>query len=345
MRLRAALVGCGAMSRAWLEAAAKIAELRDRRPGRPRRCPRRGSRRGIWSRRRRHRRRRRRHCSPRRRRIFCSTSSCRRRVTRSCRPASGAGCHVLSEKPMAETLDEARDLVARAAARTHPRRRAKSPLHRRRAPHRPRDRARARSATVTSIHADFFLAPAFRRLPRGDGARPAARYGDPQLRRHAVHDGADGAGRLLPRVESAELLVPPRLVGVRDLRPRRWRGIHLSRQLVRRGLATSWECAWRFVGVKGALTVGRPRRSFASRASAPASARACSTDSRRPRGAAARPGRPDRRACRRHDGFRRCGRSGTASRKPSAATTSRASRWRSARSRAPRAGRRVEIAI
>jgi len=48
--------------------------------------------------------------------------------------ALAAGCHVLSEKPMAETLDQARDLNARAAAAS--RRRAEPALLAERAAHR-----------------------------------------------------------------------------------------------------------------------------------------------------------------------------------------------------------------
>ena len=55
-------------------------------------------------------------------------------------------------------------------------------------------------------------------------------------------------------MEPTEFLVSPRLVGGGDLRTRERRRLHLSRLVVRRGPGTPWECAWRFVGAKGALT-------------------------------------------------------------------------------------------
>lgn len=72
-----------------------------------------------------------------------------------------AGCHVLSEKPMAETLDEAKRLVeaARAAGRHHviiQNRRYMEQARRIRA-----FLASGAIGTVTSTHCDFFLAPRF----------------------------------------------------------------------------------------------------------------------------------------------------------------------------------------
>jgi hypothetical protein len=115
MRLRAALVGCGAMSGAWLEAAGRIDDLKivgladldiDRAKSRAAEFD-------LPS-------------------AFVAASveellvqtkpdllfdvvvpSARHGVVAA---GLGAGCHVLSEKPMAETLDEARDLIARAKA-------------------------------------------------------------------------------------------------------------------------------------------------------------------------------------------------------------------------------------
>ncbi len=115
MELKAVLVGCGAMSKAWLEAARKIPELtivgladieRER--------------------------------AAQRAAEFALTDVTIARDLRTLlaetRPdlvfdvvvpqarhdvvAAGlaAGCHVLSEKPMAETLEDARDLIARAKA-------------------------------------------------------------------------------------------------------------------------------------------------------------------------------------------------------------------------------------
>jgi predicted dehydrogenase len=72
-----------------------------------------------------------------------------------------AGCHVLSEKPMAETLDEARDLVGRAeaASRLHvvvQNRRYIEQIRRIR-----RLIASGAIGEVTSLHCDFFIAPHF----------------------------------------------------------------------------------------------------------------------------------------------------------------------------------------
>ena len=115
MELKAALVGCGAMSRAWLRAAAKIPDLRivgladldvERAKGAPPnfRC--------------------RTSSSPKTFTTLLSRShpdllfdvvvpAARHEVVCA---GLAAGCHVLSEKPMAETLADARDLVARARA-------------------------------------------------------------------------------------------------------------------------------------------------------------------------------------------------------------------------------------
>jgi len=72
-----------------------------------------------------------------------------------------AGCHVLSEKPMAETLADARDLIAKAesAGRLH------AVVQNRRYLEGVRRIAAALAAGVigeiSSVHADFFLAPHF----------------------------------------------------------------------------------------------------------------------------------------------------------------------------------------
>ena len=75
--------------------------------------------------------------------------------------ALASGCHVLTEKPMAETLDQARDLIARAAAagRLHAvvqNRRYIAPIRRIR-----RLVGAGAIGPLTSLHCDFFLAPHF----------------------------------------------------------------------------------------------------------------------------------------------------------------------------------------
>lgn len=75
--------------------------------------------------------------------------------------ALDAGCHVLSEKPMADTLDQAKDLVARAAkaGRVHAviqNRRYNSQVRRVR-----QFIASKAIGDVTSVHCDFFVGPHF----------------------------------------------------------------------------------------------------------------------------------------------------------------------------------------
>ena len=160
MEFKAALVGCGAMSLAWLEAAAKIPDLRivgvadrdaERARGRAAEFSLKDpviardvhallaeSRPDIL--------------------FDVVVPSARHEVVSA---GLAAGCHVLSEKPMAETLAEARDVVrrAKAAQRIH------AVVQNRRYVPGVRRIARAlRSGAIgeiTSVHADFFLAPHF----------------------------------------------------------------------------------------------------------------------------------------------------------------------------------------
>ena len=89
---------------------------------------------------------------------------------------------------MAETLDgRARSRRARQGRRAHPRRRAEPPLSRGRAPHCARAALR-RDRRAHQRSRRFFPRAAFRRVSRGDGSCPAARHGDPRLRRPALHD-------------------------------------------------------------------------------------------------------------------------------------------------------------
>ena len=86
----------------------------------------------------------------------------------------------------------------------------------------------------TSIHADFFVAPHF------GGFREEMRH--VLLLDMAIHtfDAARymverrAAERLLPGMGAGQFLVPAGVVGHRHLRARRRQGLHLSRQLVRR---------------------------------------------------------------------------------------------------------------
>jgi predicted dehydrogenase len=157
---RAVLIGCGAMSRAWLEAAKtieglEIVGLADINPDAARA---RAAEFGLTD-------------------IVIATSieeliaeakpdivfdvvipAARHHIVST---ALAAGCHVLSEKPMAETLDQARDLIARAeaAGKLH------VVVQNRRYLEGVRRIGAAIKAgaigDVTSIHCDFFLAPHF----------------------------------------------------------------------------------------------------------------------------------------------------------------------------------------
>src|SRR5271166_4314167 len=160
MELKAGLVGCGAMSRAWLHAAGKIPDLRivgladldtDRAKSRAAEFSLKdadiaGDVHALIA-------------ASRPDLIFDVVVPSARHAVVSAGLA--AGCHVLSEKPMAETLTDARDLVerARAAGRIH------AVVQNRRYLAGVRRIARALRAgaigPVTSVHADFFLAPHF----------------------------------------------------------------------------------------------------------------------------------------------------------------------------------------
>jgi len=253
MELKAALVGCGAMSRAWLQAAAKIPDLRivgvaDLDAERARR------RAGEFSLK-----------DPviagdvhallaeSRPDILFDVvlPSARHEVVSA---GLTAGCHVLSEKPMAETLADARDLVvrAKAAGRIH------AVLQNRRYLPGVRRIARAlRSGAIgeiTSVHADFFLAPHF------GGFREEMDH--VLLLDMAIH-GFD-ALRCMTGLAASEVYCrewnPPNSWYRHGSSAAAIFGLENGGVFVYRGswcaagLGTSWECAWRFVGARGALT-------------------------------------------------------------------------------------------
>jgi len=253
MELKAALVGCGAMSRAWLQAAAQIADLRivgladldlERAKGRVAEFSLQDA---------------------------VLAKDVHELLSRShpdllfdvVAPAArhevvcaglAAGCHVLSEKPMAETLADAHDLVARAraAGRVH------AVVQNRRYLPGVRRIARALRSdaigAVTSVHADFFLAPHFggfreamdhvllldmaihgfdaMRCMTGLGA--SAVYCQEWNPPHSWYRQGSSAAAIF-ELENGAVFV--------------YRGSWCAA-----GLGTSWECAWRFVGAKGALT-------------------------------------------------------------------------------------------
>jgi len=252
LELKAALVGCGAMSQAWLRAAAKIPDLRivgladldvERATGRA----------AEFS-----------------LQDVVIAKDVQELLSRS-RPellfdvvvpaarhevvcaGLAAGCHVLSEKPMAETLADARDLVARArsAGRIH------AVVQNRRYVPGVRRIARAlRSGAIgglTSIHADFFLAPHF------GGFREEMDH--VLLLDMAIH-GFD-AMRCMTGLAASTVYCQEwnpldswyrqgsSAAAIFELENGAvfvYRGSWCAA-----GLGTSWECAWRFVGAKGSL--------------------------------------------------------------------------------------------
>ncbi len=252
MELAAVLVGCGAMRRAWLQAAAKIPDLRivgladlnvDRAKERATEFSLKDaviardvdeliaqSRPDL---------------------VFdVVVPSARHEVVSA---GLGAGCHVLSEKPMAETLADARDLVrrAKAAGRIH------AVVQNRRYLAGVRRIARAlRSGAIgpiTSVHSDFFVAPHF----------------------GGFREDMDHVLLLDMAIHSFDVLRCMTGLTASGVYCREWNPAHswyrqgssaaaifdLENGAVfvyhgswcAQGLPTSWECAWRFVGAKGTL--------------------------------------------------------------------------------------------
>jgi predicted dehydrogenase len=251
--LKAALVGCGAMSRAWLQAAAKIPDLRivgladldaERARGRAAEFSVKDlviardvhallaeSRPDLL--------------------FDVVVPSARHEVVSA---GLAAGCHVLSEKPMAEALADARDLVKRAktAGRIH------AVVQNRRYLPGVRRIARAlRSGAIgeiTSVYADFFLAPhfggfreemehillldmaihSFDALRCMSGLAASGVYCREWNPPHSWYRQGSSAAAIFD-LENGAVFV--------------YRGSWCAQ-----GLPTSWECAWRFVGENGSLS-------------------------------------------------------------------------------------------
>ncbi len=253
MELRAALVGCGAMSRAWLQAAAKIPDLSivglaDLDSAR---AEARAAEFGLED------------AAVARdvQALIAQTHpdllfdvvvpAARHGVVSA---GLAAGCHVLSEKPMAQTLGEARDLIARAesAGRIH------AVVQNRRYVAGVRRIASALKSgaigDIASVHADFFLAPHF------GGFREEMDH--VLLLDMAIHTFdalrcMTGLGALgvycrewnpptsWYRQGSSAAAIFELERGVTFV----YRGSWCAP-----GLPTSWEAGWRFVGAKGSLT-------------------------------------------------------------------------------------------
>ncbi|RBP09072.1 putative dehydrogenase [Roseiarcus fermentans] len=253
MELRAALVGCGAMSKAWLDAARNIPDLRivglaDIAPDRARARAAEFALADV---------------------VIAGDVATLLAETRpdllfdvvvpQARHAVvtaglAAGCHVLSEKPMAETMAEAQDLVARAeaAGRIH------AVVQNRRYLPQVRRIARAlRSGVigeVTSAHADFFLAPhfgGFREEMDHVLLLDMAIHGFDALRCMTGLDGRDVVCREWnpPSSWYRHGASAAAMFGLSNGALFTYRGSWCAP-----GLCTSWECAWRFVGSRGTLT-------------------------------------------------------------------------------------------
>jgi len=252
MALRAVLIGCGAMSRAWLEAATRmdgleVVGLADIDQSR---ASARAAEFGLTS---------------------AAIAADAPSLLQATKPdilfdvtvpaarhavvsaALKAGCHVLTEKPMAESMADARDLVARAKAAG---RMYAIVQNRRYLPAVRRIARVVRSGiigAVTDVHADFFRAPHF------GGFREEMNH--VLLLDMAIH-GFD-AMRAMTGLDA---------IGVtcREWEPKQsWYhqgssaaawfdlangGVFTYRgSWCAQGLPTSWECAWRIVGEKGTL--------------------------------------------------------------------------------------------
>ena len=209
------------------------------------------------------------------------------------------GCHVLTEKPMADSMEDARGIMAAAvsAGRIHAVVQNRRYLEGVRRIRRFIDSGAI--GGVTSHPLRLLRRPAFRRLPRGDGARAAARHGDPHLRRRPLHGRQHAARRLLPRMEPGELLVRAGLLGGRDLRVR---PATSSSPIAAPGAPTAaHELGERLAHRRRPRDAPLGRRTTASAPKrSPASGDGLFSETRTRRRAAARSARPHRRTPGRH---------------------------------------------
>ncbi|WGF87970.1 Gfo/Idh/MocA family protein [Marinivivus vitaminiproducens] len=268
MKLTAVLVGCGAMSRKWLEAAQAIDDLDVV---------------GLVDLDVERARLRREEFLP----AHCAISADLEAMLAEHRPdivfdvvvpearyglvrtAFRYGCHVLSEKPMADSLENAASLVdlARQAGRVHAvvqNRRYIDGVRRIR-----HALASGLIGDVTSVHSDFFLAPHF------GGFREAMEH--VLLLDMAIHT-FDAARYIIDAL--------PQAVYCREVNPSNSWYAHGASAFATfefagdviytyrgswcaDGLRTSWESAWRIVGTRGTLTWDGDRAFRAERVTGP----------------------------------------------------------------------------
>ena len=338
---RAVVVGCGAMSKGWLRAVAEnpdlagrisVVGLVDLDAGRAQALADEfGLSRGD------DRRRSRRDARRRRSPTSSSTSSCRRRAAAWSRRRCRHGCHVLSEKPMAASMDEARALVALAArGRAGACGRPEPPLHSGRAAHPAADRERRARASSPALHCDFFIGAHF------GGFREEMEHVlllDMAIHTFdaaALHVGTDAARGLLPRDQ------PARAPGTR-MAPRPMRSSNStatwSSPIAARGAprapTPAGRARWRIIGTQGHAALGRRRRLRGARRRPATRASSAPLEPVDVPELGRRRGRPTATPASSRD-FLDAIETRHARPRPSAPTTSRASPWCSARSRAPR---------
>ena len=164
------------------------------------------------------------------------------------------GCHVLTEKPMAISLADAGEInrAAAAAGRIHAvtqNRRFKTGIR--------RARATVQSGILgqlTALHCDFFIGAHFGGFRDEMAECPAARHGDPHLRRGALHVRRGRRWRSIASETNprgswyAHGAAANAIFEFTDDVAFTYRGSWCAE-----GANTSWESAWRIIGTRGTL--------------------------------------------------------------------------------------------
>ena len=94
---------------------------------------------------------------------------------------------------------------------------------------------------------------AFRRIPRRNEARSAARHGDPYFRHDALYQRRQRQFGVLSRVESARQLVCARRERVGDFRDERGHRRHFRGSWCATGLPSGFQSSWRIIGERGTV--------------------------------------------------------------------------------------------